>query len=195
MGEIVHRINAPFIPRSVMRHLHNAIDNGIAHIKVGGGHINFSAENFSAVFKLAVGHTPKQIKIFLHRTVTVGTLLSRLGQSAAILTHLVGGEVANKGKTLFNKFQGTLINIVKIVGSIVDIVPMITQPFYIFHNGVNIFNIFLGGIGIIKTKITTSAVLFGSTEVNADCLCVTDMQIAVRFGRKTGLNSGINPFL
>ena len=58
----------------------------------------------------------------------------------------------------------------------------------IFLNGINIFDILLNRVGIIETKITQSTITFGQTKIEADTLCMTNMQIAVRFRWKTGMN-------
>ena len=49
-------------------------------------------------------------------------------------------------------------------------------------------HIFLGGVGVIHTKIAQAAVLFRGAEVDHQRLAVTDVQIAVGFGRKAGVD-------
>ena len=50
------------------------------------------------------------------------------------------------------------------------------------------FRFFLGRIGIVEKQIALSAVLLRRAEINEHALYVPDMQITVRFGRKTSLN-------
>ena len=66
------------------------------------------------------------------------------------------------------------------------IFPVKTKPSHVALNGLDVFLALLAGIGIVKTQKGTAAVLAGNTEIQANGLRVTDMQIAVRFGWKPG---------
>ena len=55
-------------------------------------------------------------------------------------------------------------------------------------DSVDVLNVLLGGVGVVHAQVADASVLFGGAEVDADSLCVTDVEIAVRLGRKTGVN-------
>src|ERR1700693_5009858 len=66
--------------------------------------------------------------------------------------------------------------------------PVEAQPFHAVDDGVDVFLIFLGRIGIVEAQMATAVVIARQSEIDADCLGVADMQITVGFGRKTGDN-------
>ena len=64
--------------------------------------------------------------------------------------------------------------------------PVEAQPADIFLDGLDIFHVFGSGIGVIVTEVALSAKFAGQAEIQADGLGVTDVQVTVGFGRKTG---------
>ena len=48
-----------------------------------------------------------------------------------------------------------------------------------------------GRLLIVETQVTNAVVFLSNTEVQADCLDVTDMQVAVRLRRETRLNTSV----
>ena len=58
----------------------------------------------------------------------------------------------------------------------------------ILLDGVYIFGIFFGRIGIIHTQIAPSAVFFRCSKVDNKRFTVSDMQIPIRFRRETRVN-------
>ena len=64
--------------------------------------------------------------------------------------------------------------------------PVKTKPTNTFLDGFNIFKFFLGWIGIVKTEVATTAKMLCQPKVKTDGFGMTDMEIPVRFRRKTG---------
>ena len=93
--KVVHRVNAPIIAGAVMLGVQNAIHHRIAHIQIRRRHIDLCAKSARAVREIAAPHALQQIQIFFHRPVAIRALLTRFGQRAAILPHLVSGEIAD----------------------------------------------------------------------------------------------------
>ena len=62
--------------------------------------------------------------------------------------------------------------------------PVEAEPAHVPFDRIDIFLLFLGRIGIIEAKMTTAAELFRDTEVEADRLGVTDVQVSIRLRRK-----------
>src|SRR5690625_2937472 len=66
------------------------------------------------------------------------------------------------------------------------ILPFKSQPFDIFLNGMDISRLFCQRVGIIKTEVRITSVLFSQSKVQANRLSVADMQIAVGLRGKAG---------
>jgi len=65
-------------------------------------------------------------------------------------------------------------------------VPAEPEPLDITSNRVDVFNALLFGVGIIEAQVAVATVIPGDTEVEADRLGMTDVQITIRFRRKAG---------
>jgi hypothetical protein len=65
-----------------------------------------------------------------------------------------------------------------------DFPRFVSHEVDIFLNVDDIFDIFFGGIGVIKSQITVTFANFGLHEVKPHGFAVTDMQIAVGLRRK-----------
>ena len=68
-------------------------------------------------------------------------------------------------------------------------VPMETEPTHVLFNWFDVFHIFFGRIRIIKAQIGFTLILFSQAEIQANAFRVTDMQISVRFRRKTRMHT------
>ena len=55
-------------------------------------------------------------------------------------------------------------------------------------DGVNVFHILLGGVGIIKAQVAFPAEFFGHGEIDEQRFCVANVQVPVRFGREARLD-------
>ena len=55
--EIVHRVNAPLVARTVMRCVQNAVNNRVAQVDVGRSHIYSCAKDLFSVGKFARAHS------------------------------------------------------------------------------------------------------------------------------------------
>ena len=64
--------------------------------------------------------------------------------------------------------------------------PVEAEPVHVADDGVDIFLLFLGRIGVVEAQIAVAGKLLGDAEIQADRLGVTDVQIAVRLRRKPG---------
>ena len=56
MCEIIHRVNAPLVTRTVMRRTENAIHHRIAEIQIIGGHIDLGPQCPASVREFAFPH-------------------------------------------------------------------------------------------------------------------------------------------
>jgi hypothetical protein len=62
---------------------------------------------------------------------------------------------------------------------------------YVFLNRLDVLDLFFGGIGIIEPQVTPPVVLKRDTEIEADRLGVTNVEMAVRLRWKAGDNSAV----
>ena len=187
MCEIIHGINAPGVPGIMMRHAGDPVNDGIPHVDIRRCHIDLGPKYLGAIRILPVLHPFKQFQILFHGAVSVGTVLSRLGKGSSVLPDLIRSQITYKCLSLADQLHRRLIHLFKILGRIKDLSSEIrAQPFHILHDGIDELLLLLGGIRIIKTEIELTLVFLSHTIVEKYGLCMSDMQISVGFGRKTG---------
>ena len=185
MCEIVHRIDAPLVPRIVMGHVSYSVDDRISHVDVRGCHIDLGTENRFPVTELSVFHALKQFHVLFHASVPVRAFLSRLRQCSAVFLHLLRRQVAYVGLSLLNQGYCRFVHLIEIIRCPQSLVPLESQPVYIFLDGVHVFRIFLDRVGVVITKVAGSAVLQRGSEVQAQGFGMSDVEIAVWFRWKT----------
>ena len=185
MSEVVHRIDAPLIACIVMRSMNNSVDYRVSHVDVRACHIDLGAEAYFSVSELAGSHLLEQFEILLDWSVSVWAFLARLLESASVFSDLIRSKFTYERFALLDKLNGSLVHCIKIVRCPEFLIPLESEPVNVSLNGLNEFNIFLGRICIIVSQIASAAVLECSTEIQAEGLSVSDMQISVRFRGKS----------
>ena len=82
---------------------------------------------------------------------------------------------------------GPAVKLLEIIRGVIEVLaPVEAEPAHVALDGVDIFLLFLGRIGVVEAQIAVAAELLRDAEIEADRLGVADMQIAVRLGRKAG---------
>ena len=185
--EVVHRISLPFAACTVMRSLYYTIHNRVAEVHVRACHVNLGTEHHLAFFYLAVVHLLKQLQAFFCRTITIRTLSSRLSRSTLLCSDFFCRLLVDICFTFFNKLNSKVPQLLEIVGSIIFVSPLVTQPLDIFLNSFNVFHVFFCRVSVVESQITYATVFLGNTEVHADGLSMSDVQITVWLWRETGL--------
>ena len=80
---------------------------------------------------------------------------------ASVFLELFGGEVADIGLAFFNEAHSIFIHRVEIVGGPIDVVaPVVTEPFDVFLDGVDIFNVFSFRVGVVKAQVAFRRCIF-----------------------------------
>ena len=188
VGKVVHGVDAPLVALTVMVHMPDAVENGVAHIEVAGGKVDFGTEGVTVILKFAGTHPGEEVQALLHGPVPPG----RLGRGvhiAPVFLELLGGQLADVGQALFDQLHSVFIVLFKVVGTIEEpITPVKAQPVNILLDGLNELHILLGRIGVIHPQVAHAAVLFGGAEINDQGLAVTDVQIAIWLRRKPGMD-------
>src|SRR5436309_13491600 len=72
--------------------------------------------------------------------------------------------------------------------------PTADEPGDILEDGIHIFDLFLGGVGVVIAQVANAAELARDAEVEADALGVADVQIAVGLGRKARVDLLVSAF-
>ena len=171
--------------------MEDAVHDGVAEHHVGVRHVDLGAQHLAAVGELAGAHAAEEVEVLLDAAVAVGAVLARCGNSTAALANLVEGLVVDICQAFLNQELGPLVELLEIVGGIVLLGPVEAQPVDVFLDGVYILCVFLHGVGVVETQVGLAAVLLCQSEINADRLGMADVQVAVGFRRKTGLDGGV----
>ena len=181
MSEIVGRIDAPLRAGARVRRVQDAVQDGVPQVHVAGSKVDLCPQHAGTIRKLARAHIAKQAEIYFHRTVAIGRSTARFSQRAAHRPHLVGGRVVDIGEAGANEVLCPVVQRLEIVRRMVQMLaPVEAKPVYVPLNGVDVFLLLLHGIGIVEAKMAAAAVLDAKSEIQADRLCVAEMQIAVR---------------
>ena len=188
MSEVIHGIDAPFGSLPVVVDVTDAVDHRITHVEVAAGKIDLCAQGHLSLFDLPVLHLFKQLQVFLNRPVAVRRDRRCFGITA-VFPELFRCELADIGKSLFDEFYRKLIVLFKIIRAVKEpVAPVKSEPVDILLDRIYVFGVFLRRIGIIHSQIAETVELLRHSEVDADRLAVTDMKIAVRFGRKSRMH-------
>ena len=184
MGKVVHRVDAPFVARLMVRDVQNAVHGRVAQVDVGRGHIDLGAQRARAVGKLPVLHALEQVEVFGHAAVAVRAVAPRLRERAAVFAHLVLAEVVHIGNALFDELDGQLVALVEVRRAEQHLIPLEAEPADILLDGVDILRILLGGVGVVEAEVAGTAVPLGHAKVDGQRLGVADVQVAVRLRRE-----------
>ena len=190
MRKIVHGIYIPLRTRTMVRVFYNPIHNRVAHVHIRRSHIDFRPQYHRTFFKFALIHALEQIEIFFYGTIAIRATYSGLCRCSLLLGDLFRSLLIYISISLLYHTQCQIIQLREIIRCIIKTIsPVKAQPVNIFHNRIDIFHIFPGRIGIVKTQITCSSIFRGNPEIHANSLCMTYMQIAVRLGRKPSIQT------
>ena len=166
--------------------MHDPVDDGISHVDVGGGHVDAGPDADLAVGVLAVPHVVEDLQRLLGGTVPPGAVLARLGKGAAAVLDLVGSHLAGVGLAAPDQLLAALVHLREIVRSVVELVPLESQPADVALDGADVFLLLLGRVGVVVAQIAGAAVLDGGAEIDADGLDVADVKVSVGLRREPG---------
>ena len=188
MREIVHRIDAPLVAEMIVR--------DVADADVRRSHVDLRAEAPFAVRVLAVAHLVEDLEIALGSRIARGTGLAGFLGNAAVFLPLVLSEIAAVGLSLPDQILGDLVHRVEHVRGVVEAGltriafagPLEAEPVDVLLDVLGVLVGLLGRIRVVESEVALAIKELGHAEVNADGLGVSDMNVAVRFRRKTRNN-------
>ena len=187
VGEVIQRIDAPFVALAVVADMLDAVDGRVAHVHVGAGQVDLGAQRLFAVGKLTGAHAAEQVEVFLRRAVAVGGRAARLARVvAAVFLHLFAGQVVDISFAVFNQLFGAFIAFFKIVAAVKNAAVRVrAEPFQVAQNALHILVALARGVGVVIAQVELAAVGFGDHVVDIDGLGRTNVQVAVRLRRET----------
>ena len=115
----------------------------------------------------------------------IRALAAGLGQRAAVLADLVGGEAVDVGLARHDQVHGVAVERLEIVRGVARLaVPVEAQPADVLLDRLDVLDVLLRRVGVVEAQVAGAAELGGDAEVEADRLGVADVQVAVRLRRK-----------
>ena len=187
VGKVVHRIAVPLGACTVVWSLDNTIDDRVAEVHVGIGHIEFGTQHHASFYRLGSVHLLEECKAFLYRAVTIRACCTGSGRSSLLFCNLFRSLLVDVGMSVLDHPDGKIPQLLKIVGSIVDFAPLEAEPLYVLQDVFYVFVVLLAGVCIVKTKVADTVIFLCHTKVHADSFGVSDMQISVRLWGKACL--------
>ncbi len=193
--EVVRRVDAPGVARARMLGVEDAVQHRVAQVDVGRGHVDLRAQHTRAVGELPGAHAREEVEALRHRPVSPRALPAGLGEGAAVLADLVGGEVVNVGLAGLDKAGRPRIQLLEVVGGEVQVLaPVEPQPAHVGLDGVDVLLLFFHRVGVVEAQVAAAVELGGDAEVEADRLGVADVEVAVRLRREPGDDPVDPPF-
>jgi hypothetical protein len=182
---VVHRIDGPAVALAMVRLMHDPIHNRVPHVQIGMRHIDLGPQRVRAIGELALAHPLEQLQILLDSAIAIRAFPAGLGQRAAILAHLVAGQVADVRFTLADQLDRPFIHLPEVIGAVKEpVVPVAADPPDVLDDGIDVLLLFLLRVGVVEAQVELAAELLGDAVVQADALGVANVQIAVRLRRE-----------
>src|SRR3990172_6555965 len=144
-----------------------------------------------AIGEFPVPHALKEVQVLLHAAIAVRARCAGFGHGAPVRADLLVGEAIHVGLALFDELHRELVQLLEVVRSVAFPGPLEAQPLHVPLDVFDVLNSLGLGIGVVEAQVAPPAIVERDAEVQADGLCVPDMQIAIRLGRKAGDDLGV----
>ena len=167
--------------------MQDAVEHGVAQVDVAGGHVDPGAQHARAVREFARLHAPEEVEIFLHWAVAERRVLAGLRQRAAVDADFFLRLVVDIGVAGLDQALGPVIQAVEIVRGVIEIgSPVVAEPVHVGLDGIDIFLLFPGRVGVVEAQMALAGELLRDAEIQGNRLGMADVQIAVRLRRESG---------
>jgi hypothetical protein len=104
-----------------------------------------------------------------------------------VLPDLIGREIVHIGLAGADQVPGPVVELLEVVGGEVEVLaPVEAEPAHVLFDRLDVFQLLLDRVGVVKAQVAAAADLLGRAEVEADGLGMADVQIAVGLRRKAG---------
>ena len=189
--EVIHRIGFPLRAGAMVLFVDDAVNDGVAEVHVGIGHVDLGTQDHGALRYFARVHLFEQREALLDRPVAERALHARLRRCPFLLGDLLARLFVNVCLAFLDEPYGKVPKLLEIVGGIIDVAPMETEPLDVLLDSFDVFRVLLLRICVVKTQIADTAILLRDTEVHADGFGMTDVEVAVWFWRETCLQTSV----
>ena len=159
----------------------DAVHHRVSHVEVRRGHVDLRAQRARAVLELPGAHAREEIQVLVDRTLSVGTVASRLVDRAAVLAGLVRGEVAHVREALLDQLHREAVELLEVVAGVERLArPLEAEPADVVLDRVHELLALLRRVRVVEAQVAGAAVARRDPEVHADRLGVADVEVAVR---------------
>ena len=86
-----------------------------------------------------------------------------------------GALLIDVGTSLLDEPHGEVPELLEIVAGVIDVRPMEAEPLDVVLDALDVFGVFLDGVGIVETEVAHAIVALGDAEVEGDGLGVADV--------------------
>ncbi len=129
----------------------DAVEHGVAHRHVAGGHVDPRAEDAGAVGEFSRAHAAKEVEALVDGAVAIGAVAARLGQRAAHRADLVDRRIVDIGVAATDQMLGPVVKLLEIIrGEVQVLAPIEAEPVDVSLDRVDIFLLLLGRVGVVK---------------------------------------------
>ena len=159
------------------------------HVRVR--HVYLRAQHHLAFLYLTALHRLKEAQVLLHSTVAIRRSHTRLRRRTFLLGYLLRRLLVHVGLAGSDETDSEVVQLLEIIGGIVYLSPLETQPADVTLDGLYVFSVLFGRVRVVETQVTNTVVFLCDAEVHANRLHVTDVQVTVRLRRETRLNTTV----
>ena len=187
VGPVVEGVDFPGVAGAVVVIELDAVHQRVAHQHVFVGHVDFGAQDAAAGFAVTGLHFAEELEVFLDAAPTEGAVDAGAFDGAAVGTDGFAVLVVDVGQALFDQQLGPGVHLLEIIRGVTHLQLLTAgEPFDVADDGIHVFDVFLTGVGVVKTQAANAVEFVGDAEVEADGFGVANVQVAVGFGRETG---------
>src|SRR6202044_2365093 len=110
----------------------------------------------------------EEVEVLLDGAIAIRTLLAAL-DPATSLGDLLRTQVADIRLAVADELLGPFVELAKIVGSVqLAVLPVAAEPADVLADGIDVFLLLLGGIGVVEAEVELAVVPLGEAVVEAD---------------------------
>lgn len=187
VGEVIHWVDWPGVSGAVVVHAPDPIQGRVSHVYVGGRHVDFGAQGFASVFEFTGAHACEEVEIFFHGPIAVGAFFTGTGGCSTCTHEIFGRKIADEGFAGSDQVLSKGVEFFKVIGcKKLILLPIESQPADVFLDGVHIFGVFAGWVGIVESQVAGALIFLRNAKVQADGLGVSYVQVAVGFRWEPG---------
>mmetsp|Transcript_32865 Transcript_32865/g.103195 ORF Transcript_32865/g.103195 Transcript_32865/m.103195 type:complete len:666 (+) Transcript_32865:1087-3084(+) len=191
--KVVHRVDLPLVPSlRVGGGPLDAVDGRVAQVDVRARHVDLEPHDGGAVLHLPRRHRAEERDALLHRPIAEGRVAAGRGERAAVLAHLLRRQLVHVCQPLAHQLLRVRVELLKVVAGVRQPVgPVKAEPAHVRENGVDVLALLLLRVGVVEPHVRPPAKLLAQAKVDADALCVADVEVAVWLGREARHDGGV----